>query len=1232
MATLASLLLRLGIDRGAFGAGLRAGQQDASQFASDVSRSMSRAADATQMASSRIIQSASSAQAGILGMAQQTQQTGQIITDINAGVARSTGPVVTAQQAAAEAMRQASAAAGPLVAGIRGANGALAMAGPIAGRAAMGIGAVGGAAAGAGPPMARAGGAAGGLAGSLGGIPGPANRATAALRQVGNAALFSAERGSFMSRVLSMAFAFSGGVAVTNVFGFLGNALLGFNSRLEQANIAFETLLGNAENAGNFIERMLRFAEVTPFEFTGLVDAVQRLIALGFAADEALPILRRVGDAVAALGGTTEHIDRITLALGQMRTAGRVNAQDMRQLTEANIPAWQFLAEAIGKSVQETRDLAERGLIPADVAIQSILDGMARWEGMMARQARTAQGAFSTIRDAALETISSAVDPLFRALSEGTVAIADFFIGGGGRYVIPVIHAIGFALAYGLIPRLYGAALAVNALTIGTGALTARFIPLVIAISTLGIIWNESIGGMRNSLGPAVSGLMEFVGALGGAIAGSGLLIPLIEALALIITGRFVASLVMSAGAALANIILFNALNAAIAGLTVTTTTAAVGVTGLAGALAALGRIGGAIGLLLGGVVIAAIAAIIAAVALLLLNFDRVAQGFRVLEYHAINAIKGIVEAAASIPIVGEMFKGLADGLQDALNQLITDMTLAEAEINRKAAEMGGTEVDPLADLQAQLKLGADTVIGQVEDLVERFGTSLEGVRTASRQSGGAAMQEMAEGIREAQSAPLEALRTLGEMVRAQLDPQVEIARLFGMLHHANIAAGMQSGDPAVVAQTEATIKLITERLDVLTEGAYSKGLNAGRALADGVEDGYLSESARAQAFMDAFDPTPPWERFRPAADAVRRAMEDVNKELERTSQKSSALSSLSTAFSEIRSAAHRYFDALHQRNLQAIDDARRQKNAILDAKAALIQSPVTEAQKALDFQRRKIEEFRLREAVREASDPKAQRDAILALQDFLAQTHIDDMQAQVDAATDRIDQQKEANDAVAEAQRIAEDRRHEFQQESFDRQLELLQRELAKHPQEWQTTQDQIIALLEGYGITYKDAGSLLTSMFVDGLKENVLAAYEAMRLYADLIPGYHVQTPLPDTSPTVRPTNRALPFQGGAWHILEDNLLALLHKDEMVPPANIASLLREVGSRPMSPTTITPVAGGSSDVVTRTLGDIGGRGGGTIILQVGEEKLAEWTDQQLYVQDTVYGERHLPSTGSLR
>jgi len=205
------------------------------------------------------------------------------------------------------------------------------------------------------------------------------------------------------------------------------SALFDFNAGMEQARIGFTTMLGSGEAANAFLKDLQRFAATTPFEFPELRDNAQKMLAMGVSADQVIPRMTAIGDAVAALGGGGELVGRITTALGQMGAKGKVSAEEMLQLTEAGIPAWDMLAKAIGVSVPEAMKLAEKGAITADTAIGAITSGMTeRFGGMMAAQSKTFSGAMSTIKDSVNQAMGTAFAPLFDMVSKGAVQMAAF--------------------------------------------------------------------------------------------------------------------------------------------------------------------------------------------------------------------------------------------------------------------------------------------------------------------------------------------------------------------------------------------------------------------------------------------------------------------------------------------------------------------------------------------------------------------------------------------------------------------------------------------------------------------------------------------------------------------------------------------------------------------------------------------------------------------------------------
>ncbi|MBE3576876.1 MAG: tape measure protein [Limnochordales bacterium] len=197
---------------------------------------------------------------------------------------------------------------------------------------------------------------------------------------------------------------------------------------MEQSEIAFETMLGR-ERGKAFLAELKKFAATTPYEFAGIQEAARQLLAFRFVAEEIPEMLTAIGNAAAGLGRGEEGMQRIILALGQMQAKTKVSAEEMLQLTEAGIPAWDMLAKAMGKTTAEVMKMAEKGLIPADQAIKILVKGMnEQFRGMMEKQSRSLFGLWSTIKDVFnLSLVTRWGDGLSRAVKPRLERLVDLF-------------------------------------------------------------------------------------------------------------------------------------------------------------------------------------------------------------------------------------------------------------------------------------------------------------------------------------------------------------------------------------------------------------------------------------------------------------------------------------------------------------------------------------------------------------------------------------------------------------------------------------------------------------------------------------------------------------------------------------------------------------------------------------------------------------------------------------
>lgn len=195
---------------------------------------------------------------------------------------------------------------------------------------------------------------------------------------------------------------------------------------MEQTRMAFTGLLGDAEQANIFINQLQAFAAATPFEFSGIAKASQRLMAMGIAARDVIPTMTALGDAASAMGAGPDVVDRLVTALGQMSAKGKVSGEEMRQFAEAGIPVWDFLANKLSTDVAGAMKKVESGAVDAKTGIDAIKEGMeSSFGGMMKKQSQTLFGRISTLKDAMSkifidvgEVLLPMVKPILEVISE----------------------------------------------------------------------------------------------------------------------------------------------------------------------------------------------------------------------------------------------------------------------------------------------------------------------------------------------------------------------------------------------------------------------------------------------------------------------------------------------------------------------------------------------------------------------------------------------------------------------------------------------------------------------------------------------------------------------------------------------------------------------------------------------------------------------------------------------
>lgn len=314
----------------------------------------------------------------------------------------------------------------------------------------------------------------------------------------------------------------------------MGIASVQAAAQMRQYEIAFQTMLKSAEAGTQMLRDLQQFAAETPFDVPGVVSAGQQLMAFGFKAEEIIPMLTNLGDAASGLGLGTEGVSRLAYALGQMQTSGKLNAQDMMQLTSAGISAWDMLAQAAGKTVAEMKDLCSKGAIDSKAAVQTIVAGMnEQFGGMMAKTSDEVAGLLANIEETAGNTSAAVGKYLTEAfnikgiLKDVSDRLGEFqqkmqtateqgkSMGDVIKECVPapVIAAIGaFAAVLAVVSvaavATLGAVLGLSAGIVAAGAAIGAAIALVITY------WDD----LADAVKAAVQGILDTVIIIGTAV------------------------------------------------------------------------------------------------------------------------------------------------------------------------------------------------------------------------------------------------------------------------------------------------------------------------------------------------------------------------------------------------------------------------------------------------------------------------------------------------------------------------------------------------------------------------------------------------------------------------------------------------------------------------------------------------------------------------------------------
>lgn len=208
----------------------------------------------------------------------------------------------------------------------------------------------------------------------------------------------------------------AGAFAISAVMDF-GKSALKASADLEVFKQGLSFTLGSSAEAEKLIQNIQGIGEASSYDTTQLMPLARQWVNIGNTADEATSKMRKIVDLGSAYGMQTEQIQAANLALTQMSMAGKIGSQDMMQLINAGVPAWQLLADKMGLSVAQVRELSQQGEL-GEEAINMLWDAITdKTKGAAAKMGDTMMAKFSNMQESITNSMAAIGDIIIQGLN-----------------------------------------------------------------------------------------------------------------------------------------------------------------------------------------------------------------------------------------------------------------------------------------------------------------------------------------------------------------------------------------------------------------------------------------------------------------------------------------------------------------------------------------------------------------------------------------------------------------------------------------------------------------------------------------------------------------------------------------------------------------------------------------------------------------------------------------------
>lgn len=200
--------------------------------------------------------------------------------------------------------------------------------------------------------------------------------------------------------------------------------LINVRGEFQQLEIAFTTILQSKEKADALMSDVVTLSSKTPFSLKDAASGAKQLLAYGTASESVVETLTMLGNVAS---GVSAPLNDIVYLYGTLQASGRVTQMDINQFAGRGIPIYKALADVMGKSTSEIKDLVSAGKVgfpEIQAAFERMTGSAGQFYNLMEAQSKSLTGQISNLGDAWDQMLNDIGKSNEGLLSGGIAAIA----------------------------------------------------------------------------------------------------------------------------------------------------------------------------------------------------------------------------------------------------------------------------------------------------------------------------------------------------------------------------------------------------------------------------------------------------------------------------------------------------------------------------------------------------------------------------------------------------------------------------------------------------------------------------------------------------------------------------------------------------------------------------------------------------------------------------------------